>query len=132
MTRIPNESPIPRSDQKMNSVFYSGITDVKAAYIDAYKLASLTPVQIGRKVSKHFTSQETFLRNAFYLPCSMEVIVRLAVHFDCQYHEVLRYMAREYLSSQNKELKLPQPRKRRVPATPQSQRIVEPVQCTTH
>jgi hypothetical protein len=117
MTRIPAESTISREDHQMNSVLYASIEDVKAVYVNSYEFADLTPVQINKLVCRHFVRQDLLLRKVHTLPCQIELVIRLAVHFDCEYHEVLKKMASEYLASTNQESVIYQPRQYRPRAT---------------
>jgi hypothetical protein len=80
----------------MNPVLFADIVDVKRAYYTAYQFSQLNELQLDRLVKHHYPSTELLLRKVHTLPCQMELIVRLAVHFKCKYHQVLGFMVQEF------------------------------------
>jgi hypothetical protein len=83
----------------MNPVLYAEIADVKRAYFSSYQFSTCTDKQLDNLVKRHYTTTELFLRKVHTLPCEIEIIVRLAVHFKCKYHEVLAHMVQEFRTS---------------------------------
>lgn len=94
-TRSATDHSIPKT-LFMNPVLYADIAEVKRTYFSAYQFPTCTDPQLDKLVKNHYTSSETLLRKVHVLPCQVELIVRLAVHFKCKYHEVLGFMVQEY------------------------------------
>lgn len=81
-----------------NPALYASTEEVKASYHLAYRFHCATPAQLRKQVSKHYRSQAALLLSASLLPCDIALVIRLAVHFKCQYHEVLGKMVAEHLT----------------------------------
>jgi hypothetical protein len=80
----------------MNTALTACLSDVKFAYIRAYQLPTFTDTELASLVRQHYRREDLLLRKAHSLPCEIELIVRLAVHFKCRYHEVLALMIDDY------------------------------------
>ena len=104
MYSIRSQSPYPK-DASMNPVLFADIADVKRAYFSAYQFSTCTDPQLDKLVKNHYTSSELLLRKVHVLPCQVELIVRLAVHFKCKYHQVLGFMVQEYRNCRSTALR---------------------------